>query len=345
MKNNESFCPQLIERRIFQMQKRAKVVFLSGLVFALAILLLPILSNAQFPDKPITIIVPWAPGGSTDLAARTLAGVAGQQHLPAAVAVVNRPGAGGSIGTNEIAKSKPDGYNLGLTTGSCLVIEPHLKKLPYTSDDYIPIMQVFHEESIIAAHPSKPYNNIKELVEYAKANPKQIIAGIHAPLTTGHMAFLQLQAEQNIELKIVPMGGGGPMKTGLLGGHIDIAPLGIAEALPYVKTNQMKILGLTGSKGHPQVPANLLCEKQGYPLIAPVVGVLIAPKGTPTERLKILHDGFKKAYDDPTFKKIAAGVNLEIEYLDGQAAREQLNRYYKHYGDLIKRIGLDKENK
>ena len=327
------------------MPKRSEVVFLGGVVFALAILFLPTLSHAQFPDKPITIIVPWAPGGSTDLAARTLAGVAGQQHLPVAVAVLNRPGAGGSIGTNETVKSKPDGYTLGLTTGSCLVIEPHLKKLPYTSDDYIPIMQVFHEESIIAAYPDRPYNNMKELVEYARTHPKEVKTGIHAPLTTGHMAFLQLEAEQKIELKIVPMGGGGPMKTGLLGGHIDIAPLGIAEALPYVKSKQMKILGLTGSKGHREVPPNLLCEKQGYPMIAPVVGVLIAPKGTPADRLKILHDGFKKAYDDPTFKKVADGVNLEIEYLDGPAAREQLNRYFKHYGDLIKRIGLDKEKK
>lgn len=327
------------------MPKRAKVVLGGGLVLALTILLVPVLSHAQFPDKPITIIVPWAPGGSTDLAARTLSGVAGQQHLPVAVAVLNRPGAGGSIGTNEVVQSKPDGYTLGLTTGSCLVIEHHLRKLPYTSDDYIPIMQVFHEESIIAAYPDRPYNNMRELVEYAKAHPKQINAGIHAPLTTGHMAFLQLEMEQKIELKIVTMGEGGPMKTALLGGHIDIAPLGIAEALPYVKTKQMKILGLTGSKGHPEVPANLLCEKQGYPLIAPVVGVLVAPKGTPPERLKILHDGFKKAYDDPTFRKVAVGVNLEIEYLDGQAAREQLNRYFKHYGDLIKRLGLDKEKK
>jgi tripartite-type tricarboxylate transporter receptor subunit TctC len=324
---------------------RRNSMFLGALLFALAVPFIPVLSHAEFPDKPITIIVPWAPGGSTDIAARTLAGVAGQQHLPVAIAVLNRPGAGGSIGTNEIVKSKPDGYTLGLTTGSCLVIEPHLKKLPYSSEDYIPIMQVFHEESIIAAHPSKPYNNMKELVEYAKAHPKQVSAGVHAPLTTGHMAFLQLQSEQNIEMKIVPMGGGGPMKTGLLGGHIDIAPLGIAEALPYIKTKQMKILGLTGSKGHREVPVNLLCEKQGYPLIAPVVGVLVAPKGTPPERIKLLHDGFKKAYDDQTFRKVAGGVNLEIEYLDGQAARENLNRYFKHYGDLIKRIGLDKQAK
>jgi tripartite-type tricarboxylate transporter receptor subunit TctC len=327
------------------MLKKNKASFTGGMIFALAILALPVLSPAEFPDKPITIIVPWAPGGTTDLAARTLAGVAGSQHLPVPVAVINRPGAGGSIGTNEVVKAKPDGYTLGLTTGSCLVIEPHLRKLPYTSDDYVPIMQVFLEESIVAAHPSKPYNTMKEFVAYAKANPKQVNAGIHAPYTTGHMAFLQVQVENNIELKIVPMGGGGPMKTGLLGGHIDVAPLGIAESLPYVKAKQMKNLCLTGSKGHPEVPPDMMCEKQGYHIIAPVVGVLVAPKGTPPDKIKTLHDGFKKAMDDPTFKKIAKGVSLEVEYLDSLAARNQLNRYYKHYGDLIKRLGMGKEKK
>jgi tripartite-type tricarboxylate transporter receptor subunit TctC len=327
------------------MKEKMRTVLLAGLVCSLAILSIPCSSLAEYPDKPITIIVPWAPGGSTDAAARTLAAIAGQQHLPVPLAVVNRPGAGGSIGTTEIVKAKPDGYTIGLTTGSCLFIEPQLKKLPYSDSDYIPVMQVFLEESVIAANPSKPYNNMKELVAYAKAHPKEVNAGIHAPLTTGHMAFLQLQIEQNIEFKIVPMGGGGPMKVALLGGHIDVAPLGIAEAMPYVKSKTMKPLGLTGSKGHEGIPPELLCETQGYNLLAPVVGVIIVPKNMPKDRIKVLHDALKKTMEDPTFKKMAQGLSLEVEYLDGQAAQDRLSRYYKHYGDLIKRLGMDKDKK
>ena len=256
------------------MKGKNKIVTLLALVLTLPVFFVPSLSRAEYPDKPITLIVPWATGGLTDTAARALATVIGGQYLPVTIAVINRPGAGGSVGQTELVKSKPDGYTIGMNTGSCLFIEPHLKKLPYGEEDYYIVMQVFSEESMIAAHPSKPYNNLKELIDYAKAHPKEVNAGIHAPLTTGHLAFLQLQLEKNVEFKIVPMGGGGPMKTALLGGHVDIAPLSISEALPYIKAKTMKALGVMGTKPVEGFPEIIPFAKQGFSLEA-AIGVMI----------------------------------------------------------------------
>jgi len=302
-------------------------------------------ARAEYPDKPMTLIVPWAPGGLTDTAARALATVISGQYLPTTVAVINRPGAGGSVGQAELVKSKPDGFTIGMNTGSCLFIEPHLKKLPYSEEDYYIILQVFSEESVIAVPPDRPYNNLKELIDYAHAHPKEINAGIHAPLTTGHLAFLQLQLEKKIEFKIVPMGGGGPMKTGLLGGHVDIAPLSISEALPYLKAKTLKALGVMGSKPIKGFPEIIPFEKQGFAMEAPIVGFLMAPKGVPEDRLKKLHDVFKKAMDDPAFLKVAQANDMQIDYLNSQDARKRFDRLFSHYGGLIKRLDLDKEKK
>jgi tripartite-type tricarboxylate transporter receptor subunit TctC len=311
----------------------------------LALPIAPPAGAQQYPEKPITLIVPWAPGGLTDTAARGLATVIGGNYLPVTVAVINRPGAGGSVGQSEMVQSKADGYTIAMNTGSCLFIEPHLKKLPYSENDYQIVLQVFSEESVIAAHPNAPYNNLKELIDYAQAHPKEVKAGIHAPLTTGHLAFLQLELERKLEFKIVPMGGGGPMKTGLLGGHIEIAPLSISEALPYIKAKTLKALGVMGSKPIEGFPDIVPFDKQGFSLEAPIVGYLMTPQKVSEDRIKKLHDAFKKAMDDPAFLKIAQTNNMQLEYLNGQDAKQRFNRLFSRYGSLIKRLELDKEKK
>jgi tripartite-type tricarboxylate transporter receptor subunit TctC len=181
---------------------------------------------------------------------------------------------------------------------------------------------------------------MRELIDYAKSHPKEIKFGIHAPLTTGHLAALQLQLDNKVEFKIIPMGGGGPMKTALLGGHIDVAPLGVSEAMQYVKANRLKALGVTGSKGVERFPEIIPCEKQGFPVIAPIVGYLMAPKGLSEDKIKILHDAFKKGIEDRDFLKMAEALNLEIAYLDHQSALAKFNEYYNHFDKLIKILGL-----
>jgi tripartite-type tricarboxylate transporter receptor subunit TctC len=327
------------------MKRKGRIVFIAlGIFFLLALSITPP-TDAQYPEKPITLIVPWAPGGLTDTAARGLATVISGNYLPVTVAVINRPGAGGSVGQSEMVKSKPDGYTIAMNTGSCLFIEPHLKKLPYSENDYHIVLQVFSEESVIAAHPSTPYNNLKELIDYSKSHPKEVKAGIHAPLTTGHLAFLQLEVEKKVEFKIVPMGGGGPMKTALLGGHVEIAPLSISEALPYIKAKTMKALGVMGSKPIEGFPDIVPFDRQGFSMEAPIVGFLMTPKGVSEDQIKKLHDVFKKAMEDPAFLKIAQANNMQVEYLNGQDAKQRFTRLFNRYGSLIKRLELDKEKK
>jgi tripartite-type tricarboxylate transporter receptor subunit TctC len=126
---------------------------------------------------------------------------------------------------------------------------------------------------------------------------------------------------------------------------VEIAPLSISEALPYIKAKTLKALGVMGPKPIAGFPDIVPFEKQGFSMEAPIVGFLMTPKGVPEDRIMKLHDVFKKAMEDPAFLKIAQTNNMEVEYLNGQDAKQRFNRFFNRYGTLIKTLELDKEKK
>jgi len=148
-------------------RKKAYISRLVVLLISVTLISGNAMAASDYPSKPVQIIVPWAVGGGTDISTRALVNTV-QKFFPRPLVVVNRPGGAGTVGMTEFCKSKPDGYTICSNAWGPMVTQPSLKKLQYTEKDYIPIMQTYSAPRILCAHPSRPYNNMKEFIEYVK---------------------------------------------------------------------------------------------------------------------------------------------------------------------------------
>ena len=297
---------------------------------------------ADYPKRPVKIIIPWGVGGGTDMLVRSMLSFMGK-YFPRPMVVINKPGGGGTIGTTFALNAKPDGYTVCINGWGPFVTQPSLKKLQYTENDYIPVMQLSNIPRILSAYPTMPYNSMKEFMDYAKKNPEKIKAGVAAVGTTGHLAMVQLEQDFGVKFTQIPQGGGGPQKVALLGGHVDAAPLVASEAGPFTKTKQVKALCVMDSKRMPDLPDIPTCAEEGYPVESYVAFHLVVPKGTPEDRIKILHDAFKKCLEDPDFNKIAKKLNILIDYEDAQQSRAKLEKFRKLYAKIVSKLGIKKK--
>lgn len=316
------------------------IVFAVALIVVIAI---PFTGMAaDYPNRPVKIIIPWGVGGGTDMLVRSMLSFMGK-YFPRPMVVINKPGGGGVIGTTFALNANPDGYTVCINGWGPFVTQPSLKKLQYTENDYIPVMQLSNIPRILSAYPTMPYNSMKEFMDYAKKNPEKIKAGVAAVGTTGHLAMVQLEQDFGVKFTQIPQGGGGPQKVALLGGHVDAAPLVASEAGPFTKTKQVKALCVMDSKRMPDLPDIPTCAEEGYPVESYVAFHLVVPKGTPEDRIKILHDAFKKCLEDPDFKKIAKKLNILIDYEDAQQSRAKLEKFRKLYAEIVSKLGIKKK--
>jgi tripartite-type tricarboxylate transporter receptor subunit TctC len=181
------------------------------------------------------------------------------------------------------------------------------------------------------------------MIEYAKKNPGKIKVGVSGVGTTGHLAMVQLEMEHGVKFNIIPQGGGGPQKVAILGGHVDVGPTTANEGGPLAISKQVKALALLDSKRFADIPDVPTAAEYGIPLESGVIWFVFAPKGTPPDRVKILHDVFKKSLEDPAYKKIAKKLALAVEYQDAEASEATLEKFRSIYGKIINKLGLKKK--
>lgn len=326
------------------MRTRKDIVRSLGLAFALAapIALAPAntASADVYPSKPVRVIVPWKTGGSTDISMRSMLTVLGK-YFPQPMVVINKPGAGGVIGSYEVISSKPDAYTVLFNSFSAFVSQPHLQDVPYDDNDYIPVLQVNFRPRILSAHPSAPFNDLKEMVAYAKANPGKVKVGFSGIGTTGHLAMVQLAQDYELDLRLVPFAGGGPTKTALLGGHVDVAPLNPPEVRPLLASDNIKALATMAGERNASVPDIPTSTEQGYPVESFYMSFVAVPNGTPEERIRMIHDAFKNSMEDKTLLKMSKNLDLGLEYVDGDATRARLKKFKELYGKLISTLGVE----
>ncbi len=216
---------------------------------------LPALAADSYPTKPIRFIVPYPPGGTTDLVARGIAGKLAEKYSQQIV-VDNRGGASTIIGADMMAKAAPDGYTIGLITQTTMSINPNVvAKLPYSTErDLAPITQVVYFPYVIAAHPSAPFSNMKELIAHAKAKPGSITYGTPGTASTNHLGGAQLEQLIGAKLLHVPFKGAGPALTAVLGGQVQTVITGAATVIPQAKAGKIKVIAFAAEKRHPNWP-------------------------------------------------------------------------------------------
>ncbi|MCX7137335.1 MAG: tripartite tricarboxylate transporter substrate binding protein [Proteobacteria bacterium] len=222
---------------------------------------------ANYPTKPIRLVVPYPPGGTTDIVARGI-GTKLAERFGQQVVIDNRGGASTIIGADAVAKSLPDGYTLLLTTATTMSINPQVNpKLPYAVSDFAPITSAVNVPFMIATHPSLPANSMTELIALAKAKPGTIKYSTPGLASSNHLAGALLESMAGIKLGHIPYKGSGPATIAALGGEVDIVITGIATVTPHWKVGKLKILAIGADKRHPswpEIPSTGEAGLQGY---------------------------------------------------------------------------------
>jgi len=260
----------------------------------------------EYPNKPIRVIVPFPPGGLVDTVARLisskLADALGQHGLP--VVVDNRSGAGGSLGTEMVAKSAPDGYTL-LMVVDTHAVNPHIyRSLRYNIfTDLAPISLVVKIPLVIVAHPSLPADSIKELVALAKSKPGALSYASAGAGTAGHLAAEQFKLLAGIDIVHVPYKGGAPAITDLLGGQVQLSFIATSVTVPYVRANRLKALALSGTQRLAALPNVPTMAESGFPQLdtGSWVGFL-APARTPAAIVTRLSTEVANILKDPDIR-------------------------------------------
>lgn len=284
------------------------------LLVTIALALLACQAAAQpFPSKPLRLIVPYPPGGTTDIIARPVARRL-QDSLGQPVVIENKPGAGGNIGMDFVAKSVPDGHTLALSAISTLAIGASLyAKLPYdTLRDLAPVARIAAVPNILVAHPSVSANSVRELIALAKSRPGELRFGSAGSGTTVHMAGELFRSMAGIDMQHVPYKGAAPAMIDLLGGRVPLMFDFLSSSLAQVKAQKLKALGVTGPRRSallPDVPTVAEAGLPGYEVYG-AFGIL-APAGTPRAVIARLNTEIVAALGTPEMQETLAAQGAE----------------------------------
>jgi len=270
-------------------------------------------SAQQFPAKPVTLIVPWPPGGSTDVTLRALA-EATSKYLGQRVIVENRPGAGGTLGATALMAAKPDGYTITQLPLGVFRI-PHIQKTDYDPlKDFSYIMQLTGYTFGVVVRADAPWKTWNEFAAYAKAHPGEVTYGSTGTNTSPHLTMEQFADSQGIKFLHIPYKGNAENMLGLLGGHVMAASDATGWG-PNVDAGKMRLLVTWGEKRTKRWPTVPTLKELGYGLVSNSPYGIAGPKGMDPKVVKILHDAFKKGMEDPEHLKILERFDQENSYL------------------------------
>ncbi|KQP03663.1 tripartite tricarboxylate transporter substrate binding protein [Pseudorhodoferax sp. Leaf265] len=288
---------------------RILATLLSAAVLAFA----PCAQAESFPDKPVMLVVPFPPGGPTDAMARTIAAEM-KDRLGQPVVVENRAGAGGNIGAEYVARAAADGQTLLFGTSGPLAINASLyRKSGYDPiKSFAPVIQVGHLPNILVVHPSVPAQNVKELVAYAKANPGKLSYASSGNGASSHLAGVLFNEKAGTDIQHIPYKGTGPALNDLLGGQVGMSFTDVLTALPYVKTGKLRALGIATAQRSQALPELPTVAEQGVPgYDVSVFFGIVAPAGTPADRIAKLNKAFVEVLASPKVKELFATQGLE----------------------------------
>lgn len=277
----------------------------------------PLAAAADFPAKPVELIVPWAAGGRADLIGRVFAASAGK-HLRQQMVVVNKPGGGGTTGTVTVVNAPADGHTLLMATIGGNVMRPLSTSVPYRYDSFAPVGQISASTIVLATRADRPWKNLAELVADAKkrASPPTFSCPFGV---VPHLAMIAVARRGGVELKIVPQQGDSQSVTAVLGGHVDMIIASPAALLPHLKTGAMRALATFGETRDPVLADVPTATEQGFPVVATPWTGIAAPRGTPPEVLARLRQVFEAVMKDPEFVAAMDKLGERVTPIVGEA--------------------------
>lgn len=297
------------------------------------------------PDKPVTMIVPFAAGGSSDLLARAIEKV-WPKYCSQSVQVINKPGGGGIEGARFVSRAKPDGYTIlmGLGSGHDLVM-PHLEKMEYDPfRDLVPAARISIHSVMIVVPENSPFKTLKDVVDWSKKNNKPITAAVSTTAGAVDLTMRGFGKRAGIEVIPVPHAGGSQAVTTIVGGQTDIGGAFASEIIGHLKAKRLRPLGIAIPERDPATPDVPTLKEQGidFTCWGSVKGIGL-PKGTSPEIVAYYSELFKKITEDPEFKKIMQDMLQPVQYQNAADYAKWMRKAYDETGDLIKELGLSKK--
>jgi tripartite-type tricarboxylate transporter receptor subunit TctC len=299
----------------------------------------------DYPNRPITLVIPFAPGGSTSIVGRGIADKM-SELLGEKIVIDNRPGAGGTVGTKAVAKSDPDGYTLVLGYTGTLAIGPSLyKKAGYDPrKDFAPIGMIGNAPNSLVVHPSFPARSVAELIAYAKQNPGKISFGSAGAGTASHITGEYFARSAGISLVHIPYKGTGPALVDLIGGHIPMAFAPIPASHPNVSAGTLRALAVTSSTRSgllPDVPTIAEAGLTGFD--ASLYYGLAAPAGTPRPVIDKLNKALRDALASEEVKRQLSSDGTEITPGSPEDYADFIDKDEKKWAQLVKASGVEPE--
>jgi tripartite-type tricarboxylate transporter receptor subunit TctC len=319
-------------------------VFARALVSLCLTIFASAVAAGTYPEHPVRIVVPFAPGGGTDVVARTLAQEMAKD-LGASLFIENRPGAGTIIGTQAVAASRPDGYTLLMGTFSHAVNTTLNAKLPYDPHrDFAPVALIARSFNLVVVNPKSSVRSIADLIAAAKANPGKMTFGTYGVGTSAHLAGELFNDLAKVNLTAVPYKGAAPAITDLIGGQIDVMFTTVASAAALVESGQLRAIAVTSAERSPAFPELPTVTEAGVPSYAAESWYgLFAPAGTPKEVIDRLNKSAASAVQAQSFKKLGVNEGLVTVALPPEALERYVQAEEARWRRVISEAGIKVE--
>lgn len=271
-----------------------------------------------FPDKPLRLVTPYPPGGGTSLHASIITAVA-EQHFGQPMISVIRAGGGGVVGASEVMRAPADGYTMLFGDPTINSLRPQVENLPYKVNDFIPVARINYMPVIFVAGPKAPFTDLKSMVAWAKGNPDKLVYSSDNLNGLTYVAFEMLKLRSGTTMRGVELGGGGPAIAQLLGGNT-MAYAGLPVVVgDHIKSGAVKPICVTDNvrlEAFKEIPT---CREAGADIVWRFWLGAMVPRGTPSERVAALSEGFRKMVEDPGFKALITRIGSKTDYLDHKA--------------------------
>lgn len=317
----------------------AKAALATTLVIATA-------AHAAYPEKPITIVVGFPPGTSTDAVARILANKMGKD-LGQPFIVENKPGVGGSLGAGIVARAKPDGYTLVLSATAPMNINPHVyKSLPYDAgNDFEAVGQTTWLPYILVINNTKNIKTFQDLIGYAKKNPEKLTYASIGKGTTSHLLMESLMKRTGTKMVHIPYSGSTQSQTDVIGGNVDMTFDTVVSAMPHVKSGKLNALAVSVANRAKLAPDVPTIQEQGIKNfnMGAWLGIF-APKGTPRAIVDKLHTELNKALSDKETNAKLVALGSEVVMSESpEAFKKMVQENYDTWGNIVKDAGVDQK--
>lgn len=301
-------------------------------------------AHAAWPaDNSIQVVVGFAPGGATDIMARTIAPYIAK-HLGegANLTIVNKPGAGGEIAVSQIMRAKPDGYTIGIVNMPGYFFLPMYRKASYTTKDLTLVARVVSDPTVLVTRKDNPLTDLKQVVEKLKKDPRSVSAGHNGVGTNGHIAMVNFDRVANVQLNHIPYSGNAQQKTALMSNQLDIAFMSASDMLaPDAEAVPMRLLSQFTRNKVPQLGNVPSSFDQGYAVEMTAERGFAAPNNLPAPLLERLQKAIEAAIKDPEYVKAARNDAPFLSYLDGQRWTESIERERTSYEAIAKTLAKE----